>query len=500
MILNSLKHGAFLSPYKIDGSPKTILELHNEKTDSNNKILKMKDVYKKERLLKRNNKLYEEALEELERINIENNTTDTTEDNTEEENSPTEDSDNESSPNNIKNKTILRKPENNKTSNSNKEKTPESKLIEEDMETLNGEDISNITIVPQQENKDQNYSGYIQHQHKILHYIYSNKNINVKDKEKYHSEITSMLEIYIEQIQKIAVLEEQLKENQIMNKNLLKEIKDIKFTQEGINKNKEPKKTRNKNQHNIKQSHCIIIKPKNKKTSEETFKDLKKTIDPHKIKIRIERIKTITDGGLIINTPTAEEAKILDTEITKRKILKNNYNITTPKKRKPQLILFNVSNELSEEEIISGIVNNHKDIQQKDLIVKHKYNTKNNYTSNWIIEIEPYILNKLEPNKISIGWEIINYKENIRPTRCYNCGRYGHKSNKCKNNTCCLRCGSSDHKQNNCNSIEPNCINCKFFNQRYNSTYETNHICLDIKCPIWEREKLKIINRTDYSE
>lgn len=386
---------------------------------------------------------------------------------------------------------------NDKDSNDNNETliSEESTSFIGDIEAnLNSENKTDILEDKDSQDTDVNYTSYVKHHSNTVKLIYENKKLTANEKQKFTNEINSMLLTLIEQSNRIASV---TKELEMIKKQSFKSYAEA-ISQKTTNDTESFKQSMNELKR--KQTFAVIVKPKIKQNNDLTLKDLKANVNPIDLNIGIEDVKQISDGGLIIKTNSTKEVEKIRDELSKNSEITKKYNISLPKKRQPQIILYNVNNDTNEEEIISSIIKNNKGINDGDIQPKMQYTTNGKKCSNWILEIKPHVLKKLEPNKLTLGWQRVTYKENIKPTRCYNCNRYGHKSNVCKNKKVCIKCGSDEHTINNCSAIKPNCINCRIYNQRFNTKIQTDHMCTDNRCHCWQIEKNKIIAHTDYGE
>ena len=70
-----------------------------------------------------------------------------------------------------------------------------------------------------------------------------------------------------------------------------------------------------------------------------------------------------------------------------------------------------------------------------------------------------------------------------RPTRCFNCNKFGHTATFCKSKYTCLKCSSVEHTTHNCISKGLTCVNC-----------HQSHMSNSKQCPKF-LEILKVINK-----
>ena len=97
------------------------------------------------------------------------------------------------------------------------------------------------------------------------------------------------------------------------------------------------------------------------------------------------------------------------------------------------------------------------------------------------------------PEKIKIGYYYLKVEQFIpNPLRCFNCQRFGHSSDRCKNEKVCFRCGSESCSAEDC-KVEPNCVNCN-----------GNHPSSSKNCTVWLKEKeiqkLKVDKHLSYPD
>lgn len=319
------------------------------------------------------------------------------------------------------------------------------------------------------------------------------KDIKAKQREEMRQDIKDLLLIINTQEKQISILNTKLEIANSSRKSYADVLKPTSPT--SINAKNIRSRSRSRPKQNY--TNAVIIKPKCEQSSETTFNELKKTVNPKDINVHIEGIKKINGGGIVIQTNTAEEAKTMSSNLTEATSITNKYEISLPKKRNPQIILHDVSKEIDSKELKNLIIEYNDNITDKDLEIKKDFISKSG-NKNWIIEITPKLTQELTDKKIRIGWQRVSFRDYIRPTRCYNCGRYGHIGKFCKNRTSCMRCGSVEHLLNQCTEKEPKCVNCTEHNYKYKTTFAVNHYNNSITCKCWKKEKDRIISRTDY--
>lgn len=113
-----------------------------------------------------------------------------------------------------------------------------------------------------------------------------------------------------------------------------------------------------------------------------------------------------------------------------------------------------------------------------------------------MIKTNTYIItfNKpLLPERIQIGYLSVPVDLYIpNPLRCFNCQKYGHGFNSCKNKHICCNCGEEGHDKGSCEK-PTKCCNCT-----------GDHSAASKQCPMWIKEKeiqkIRCTKRISYIE
>jgi hypothetical protein len=92
---------------------------------------------------------------------------------------------------------------------------------------------------------------------------------------------------------------------------------------------------------------------------------------------------------------------------------------------------------------------------------------------------------RLRANRlVKVGGQIAFASEYVRmprPTRCYNCNRYGHHQARCVHDTTCGKC-AGEHRTSMCTATEKKCPACG-----------EAHAVTDPGCPVYKREKANLM-------
>jgi hypothetical protein len=228
----------------------------------------------------------------------------------------------------------------------------------------------------------------------------------------------------------------------------------------------------------------LTVKSKGNTTQEEATELLKARINPTEIKVGINKFRVLNNGKIIIGTNTKQEIEALEKEITTK--CGGELEATVHKLRKPRLIVYNIPEDISLQNIEDTLLNQNPDLglMKGDIDAKFDFTTKNK-NRNLVIEVEAKVRKILLLTKIKLGWHICKADDYIVATRCFRCSRYNHRHNECKGNETCPICAGA-HRLKDC-VADPKlfkCVNCTIYNKfNPHKNICTNHSSLDKKCP-----------------
>jgi len=226
---------------------------------------------------------------------------------------------------------------------------------------------------------------------------------------------------------------------------------------------------------------------------------LKAKIDPTKIRVGINTLRTQRNGQVLIETGSRKELEAIEKDIKEK--CGDKLEVNAHKLRSPRLVIINIPEDISVDNVVDTIVAQNADInlQQGDIQAKFGYQTKK-HGRNIVIEVEAGTRKRLLQTKIKLGWQICSVRDYIVATRCFKCSKYNHRAQDCRGQECCPLCADK-HKMKECsaNPQEYKCINCMSFNKHnQGKTTCVNHSSLDKNCPsllaVLEKQK----NNTNY--
>ncbi len=212
----------------------------------------------------------------------------------------------------------------------------------------------------------------------------------------------------------------------------------------------------------------------------------------------IQSVSNIPRGGIEIKCKTGTDlSALLQRAITE---LGNNYAIVIPKVRNPKVKITNMSEKLSDTDLIESVKSQNEHLIDAEMKVICVYETKNAESFSSIVEVKNQTFNTLmSKSKIKIGMNVCNVYEFVNVTRCYKCCGYNHKANVCKNNKACLRCGG-DHNIKECEANKNECVNCKRTGEKLKLNLYLNHLVWSRECPIYQKKIESGRKRINYAE
>lgn len=256
-----------------------------------------------------------------------------------------------------------------------------------------------------------------------------------------------------------------------------------------------------------KYSEVLLIKPVNEQGCNSTRAELLDNIDPGKLKVGVEEVRNIKDGGLVIECNDNKSKQIITAEVKER--FGEKYEIVEAKQRMPMLVIKGVEGkyvESEDDEIMTKLIDQNElrsvddNIENKMKIEKKFLIKRKRNCCNIVISLESSIYGKIkERPRLNLGWRKCNVGDYFNILRCFKCGGYNHFAENCRNKTSCFKC-SAEHSTKECTSTERKCTNCIHKNQKLGINLDVDHTALDSNCPCYKRIVDSICKKTAYGQ
>jgi hypothetical protein len=243
----------------------------------------------------------------------------------------------------------------------------------------------------------------------------------------------------------------------------------------------------------------LTIKSKSSHSIEHMMTLVKTKVNPVDMKLGITAFKGLRNGRLLIETQSKKEIDALSNTINE--VCGEELEASTPRRRNPRLIIYNVPDEVNMENAKELIIKQNSElcIGNDDITPKYLFKDKRK-ANNLVIEVNSTTRMKFLRNKMKLGWYMCNVDDYIKINRCYNCSKYNHRAQECKSDLTCPIC-AENHSLRECKASKEQhkCINCTNFN-KYNqkSPVNANHSSLDNSCSCYQNMLRRFTETIDY--
>lgn len=194
---------------------------------------------------------------------------------------------------------------------------------------------------------------------------------------------------------------------------------------------------------------------------------LKENIDVVKLGINVRKLKSQTNGNVVVDIEKESDKIKLTKEIQKQ--FGDTCEVTNVTKKLPRLKIVNMQEDilnLSDEDIIDKITmqndwikTNDEELTKNSIKLVKKYVTRHKYAS-IILQTTPKIYGQImSRGKLRFGWSNLRVFNHINMIRCFKCWKFDHISSNCVKNQICRIC-SENHHESECKSEVQKCINC----------------------------------------
>lgn len=232
-------------------------------------------------------------------------------------------------------------------------------------------------------------------------------------------------------------------------------------------------------------SQSVVIKPK--KSSQpvaQTKSDILKSIDPLNDNVRVDKIKTIRNGGVVVGCQQATEFKRIASER-----LSEKYDVHQLKTLSPSIRVVGVSDCVDRDLVVPYLLKQNETIFTSEseckLISFTPIKRRDNlFQATLQLDVVSYE-RALKAGHVLVGFDACSVYDAVSPVRCFKCNGFSHTSKYCKGKLSCPRCGEA-HGVKDCRLDGDDnfkCINCTELNAREGSNHAVDHAVWDsAKC------------------
>ncbi|GBO21962.1 hypothetical protein AVEN_87519-1, partial [Araneus ventricosus] len=199
--------------------------------------------------------------------------------------------------------------------------------------------------------------------------------------------------------------------------------------------------------------------------------------------------------------PTLADLEALQAEISCVPSLEEHFEVTKPKRRRPQVIILGIPNDVEKDRLIKDLsAKNHFMCDAKNNpLFEVNFSIRAKYSTNWIVSVDPSIYKRLfDDTGLYFEFSRFKFDNFFGVKQCKHCRRFGHTTKWCPRakDELCDHCGG-DHPSASCKEVS--CINCKESNQRTGSNFDFKHKPFDrLDCESFHKQKANLVRLTDY--
>jgi hypothetical protein len=162
---------------------------------------------------------------------------------------------------------------------------------------------------------------------------------------------------------------------------------------------------------------------------------------------------------------------------------------TTP--RKPRVKLKSIPIDYTPEFIAEALIGQNQALTEcstKDIRPLFKCGKRNEYTSDWVIEVTPIIYKAIIDKRTFVGMVSTFPRQYIVAPHCRRCLLTGHKTVDCKAEaSTCFHCAKPGHSKKECKNAQPCCAHCG-----------GTHTTLSKDCAKWAARTMALQLKTSY--
>ncbi|XP_045541519.1 uncharacterized protein LOC123723024 [Papilio machaon] len=166
--------------------------------------------------------------------------------------------------------------------------------------------------------------------------------------------------------------------------------------------------------------HSVVVTSKNEtETGEEVLNRIRKVVNAKDGGVRVDKIRKAKDRKVIVGCETEEERNILKKRLKKAE---EHLEVKDIKNKNPLVVLKDVFNYNTDEEILAALKNQNKDMMQdvegiEEIEIAYKKRTRNLHTRHIVLRVPPQLWRKMT----EVGRVRIDLQRVAAGTGCLDC-------------------------------------------------------------------------------
>ncbi|KAJ2942166.1 hypothetical protein O0L34_g11087 [Tuta absoluta] len=237
--------------------------------------------------------------------------------------------------------------------------------------------------------------------------------------------------------------------------------------------------------------HLVIISSSEAEdTSGGIINKIRTAVDAKQTGLKVDRVRKAKDQKVVLGCKTKEELKKVADRI---KSIGKDLNVEEAKNKDPLIIIKDVFNYNSDEDILLFLKNQNKHLlegipaEDLRLVPKYRRRTRNEHQSHIVVQVSPRVWSSLTSiGRIHIDLQRVKVEDQSPLVQCSRCLGYGHGRKHCTETAdICSHCGGP-HMKADCEEwlahTLPTCRNCLKADLE-----RKDHNAFDSNCPVRKR-------------
>ncbi|GBN56036.1 hypothetical protein AVEN_79295-1 [Araneus ventricosus] len=125
-------------------------------------------------------------------------------------------------------------------------------------------------------------------------------------------------------------------------------------------------------------------------TSEDNRKLVENALTTRNSAARINRISKVSKGELIIETPSLRDLEALEADISCVPSLGDHFEVSKPKRRRPQVIILGIPNDVDKDRLFKGLMAKYHFMydSKNQPLFEVNFSIRARFSTNWIISVD----------------------------------------------------------------------------------------------------------------